>query len=220
MAPARTIFIWIEITKAVHQVVKKKLLNLIGAAKPSIRNYVNGLTETGKSLGMGGTIGVSGVLRSSYFKYYQEVLDHDNPCVAATAIEGSIDTEIQTTDEKQQQLVSTQILGSTKAKSTIMNYFDEEDDSLSLINRATKLAEEKTRNYDTSANNKEGQISLCGLGETSANSRFTDQRLRVLKSTMNVWEMLKDSVQKSELPENLLDLLYNLASEWYVNQKN
>lgn len=108
---------------------------------------------------MGGTIGVSGVLRSSYFKYYQEVLDHDNPCVAATAIEvnyhndtifsetpmihfyhmqGSIDTEIQTTDEKQQQLVSTQILGSTKAKSTIMNYFDEEDDSLSLINRATK----------------------------------------------------------------------------------
>ncbi|KAK4003866.1 hypothetical protein OUZ56_005617 [Daphnia magna] len=57
---------------------------------------------------------------------------------------------------------------------------------------------------------KKAKFSLCGLGETTANSCLTDQRLRVLASAMTVWEMLKEPVENSEIPEDLLDLLYNL----------
>ncbi|KZS03988.1 Uncharacterized protein APZ42_033158 [Daphnia magna] len=77
--------IWIEITKAVHQ----------------------------EHPDCGGPIGEDGVLRPSYLKYYEEVLGLDNPCVASTAIAGSIDTENQTSNVQEQQLAIINILEST-----------------------------------------------------------------------------------------------------------
>jgi len=57
---------------------------------------------------------------------------------------------------------------------------------------------------------KKAKFSLCSLGETKRNSCLTDQRLHVLASAMTVREMLKEPVEKSEIPEDILDLLYNL----------
>lgn len=53
------------------------------------------------------------MLRPSYLKYYEEVLGLDNPCVASTAIAGSIDTENQTSNVQEQQLAIINILEST-----------------------------------------------------------------------------------------------------------
>nr|CAH0105607.1 unnamed protein product [Daphnia galeata] len=91
--------IWREITAIVHnehpdctektqEQVEKKWKNFIAAARVAIRNYNNGLTETG-----GGPLGEGGILRPIYQKYYEEVLGLDNPAVSATAIPGGIDTE-------------------------------------------------------------------------------------------------------------------------------
>ena len=63
---------------------------------------------------------------------------------------------------------------------------------------------------------KKAKFSLCSLGETTA-SRLTDQRLRVLASAMTVREMLKDPVEKSEIPEDLFDLLYNLEENVFIS---
>ncbi|KZS00147.1 Uncharacterized protein APZ42_003681, partial [Daphnia magna] len=57
---------------------------------------------------------------------------------------------------------------------------------------------------------KKAKFSLCSPEETTAHSRLTDQHLRVLASAMVVREILKETVEKSEIPEDLLDLLYNL----------
>lgn len=57
---------------------------------------------------------------------------------------------------------------------------------------------------------KKTKYSLCELGETTAQSRLTEQRLKVLSSAMDVREKLKDPVLRDELPEDLVDLLYNL----------
>ena len=57
---------------------------------------------------------------------------------------------------------------------------------------------------------KKTKYSLCVLGKTTAKSRLTEQRLKVLSSAMDVREKLKDPVLRDELPEDLVDLLYNL----------
>jgi hypothetical protein len=56
---------------------------------------------------------------------------------------------------------------------------------------------------------KKTKYSLCELGETTVQSRLTEQRLKVLSSAMDVREKLKDPVLRDELPEDLVDLLYN-----------
>ena len=57
---------------------------------------------------------------------------------------------------------------------------------------------------------KKTKYSLCVLGKSTAKSRLTEQRLKVLSSAMDVREKLKDPVLRDELPEDLVDLLYNL----------
>lgn len=251
------------------------------------------------------------MLRPSYLKYYEEVLGLDNPCVASTAIAGSIDTENQTSNVQEQQLAIINILESTpecpENHSFDANIDEESNDQfghnfsddehndisgsgshtalrstpmptsplprqfgselaerrLSLVtkqpsagtsNKGKSLAKTphvakrstpaapiaNTSSRSSSAEGittnsfapesqsafealkrkresttlrqtmKKAKFSLCSLGETTANSRLTDQRLRVFASAMTVREMLKELVEKSEIPEDLLDLLYNL----------
>ncbi|KZR98923.1 Uncharacterized protein APZ42_005428 [Daphnia magna] len=50
---------------------------------------------------------------------------------------------------------------------------------------------------------------------TLRQSRLTEQRLKVLSSAMDVREKLKDPVVRDELPEDLVDLLYNLKKKMY-----
>lgn len=57
---------------------------------------------------------------------------------------------------------------------------------------------------------KKTKYSLCDLGESTAQSRLTEQRLKVLSAVMDVREKLKNPVLRDELPEDLIDLLYNL----------
>jgi len=57
---------------------------------------------------------------------------------------------------------------------------------------------------------KKTKYSLCDLGESTAQSRLTEQRLKVLSAVMDVREKLKSPVLRDELPEDLIDLLYNL----------
>lgn len=58
---------------------------------------------------------------------------------------------------------------------------------------------------------KKTKLSLCNLSESTAHWRMTDQRLRVLLSIMEVREKLKDPLTASEIPEDLLELMYNVA---------
>ncbi|XP_045028532.1 uncharacterized protein LOC123471361 [Daphnia magna] len=107
--------LWKEITSVIHndhpectektqEQVEKKGKNFMAAARVAIRNYNNGLTETG-----GGPLGEDGILRPIYQKYYEEVLGLHNPAVSATAIPGAIDTDDLTVVAKnavlQQQIV-------------------------------------------------------------------------------------------------------------------
>ena len=57
---------------------------------------------------------------------------------------------------------------------------------------------------------KKTKYSLCDLRESTAQSRLTEQRLKVLSAVMDVREKLKNPVLRDELPEDLIDLLYNL----------
>jgi hypothetical protein len=57
---------------------------------------------------------------------------------------------------------------------------------------------------------KKTKQSLCELGETTAQIGLTEQPLKVLSSAMDVREKLKDPFLRDELPEDLVDLLYNL----------
>ncbi|KAK4009619.1 hypothetical protein OUZ56_018753 [Daphnia magna] len=77
-------------------------------ARVAIRNYNNGLTETG-----GGPLGEYGILRPIYQKYYEEVLDLDNPAVSATAIPGAIDTDDLTVVAKNAVLQQQNVLAIT-----------------------------------------------------------------------------------------------------------
>lgn len=103
---------WKQITITIHQehpecpeksveIVKKKWQNFTASARTAIRNYNAGLTETGRKknyssryflfnlfpmLTGGGPLGSNGVLSPLYYKYYDQFLGLDNPCVASTAI--------------------------------------------------------------------------------------------------------------------------------------
>ena len=56
---------------------------------------------------------------------------------------------------------------------------------------------------------KRAKFSVCNLADSSAKSRLTEARLRVLISVMTAREMLNEPLQKTEIPPDLLDLLFN-----------
>lgn len=67
--------------------MKKKWNNFPTAAKSTISNHKQGLTETD-----GGPS--TGPLRDIYMKFWEEILGKDNPTVAGMTIPGSIDSEV------------------------------------------------------------------------------------------------------------------------------
>ena len=57
---------------------------------------------------------------------------------------------------------------------------------------------------------KRAKFSVCNLADSSAKSRLTEARLRVLISVMTAREMLNEPLQKTEIPpDDLLNLLFN-----------
>lgn len=89
---------WVLLTESLHMEhpdcsektvdnVKKKWNNFPTAAKSTISNHKQGLTETD-----GGPS--TGPLRDIYMKFWEEILGKDNPTVAGMTIPGSIDSEV------------------------------------------------------------------------------------------------------------------------------
>ncbi|KZR99693.1 Uncharacterized protein APZ42_004344 [Daphnia magna] len=75
---------------------------------------------------------------------------------------------------------------------------------------AFSLLKQKRESLTLRQTMKKTKYSLCDLGESTAQSRLTEQRLKVLSAVMDVREKLKNPVLRDELPEDLIDLIYNL----------
>lgn len=60
---------------------------------------------------------------------------------------------------------------------------------------------------------KNAKLNVCSSSETSANYRVKEQRLKVLVLIMQARRELGEPYDKSELPSDLHDLIFNSKDE-------
>jgi hypothetical protein len=57
---------------------------------------------------------------------------------------------------------------------------------------------------------KKAKFSVCNSAVSPAKIRLKEARLRVITFVMTVREMLDETLSKNLIPQNLLDVLYNV----------